>query len=75
MALLKLSENHSALKLERACQKALSFTGQPSLKSIKVILYSEKDNLPQTKNAASQPEMSVSRFARGQEYYRRKEGD
>ena len=75
MALLKLSENHSALKLERACQKALSFTGQPSLKSIKVILNSEKDNLPQAKTAVSQPEMSVSRFARGQEYYRRKESD
>ena len=72
MALLKLSDTHSALKLERACEKALSFTCRPSLKSIQIILNSAQINQPQTGLAPGIQETFVSRFTRGGEYYRRK---
>jgi len=71
IALLKLSETHSSLKLEQACQKALSFTGHPSLKSIQIILKSEKDKISKTETIAV--ETSANRFTRGSEYFRRKE--
>jgi len=73
MALLKLSETHSALRLEQACEKALSFTSRPSLKSIQIILKSGQANQPQTGLAPVLQETSASRFTRGGEYYRRKE--
>ena len=73
MALLKLSDTHSALRLEQACKRALSFTERPSLKSIQIILKSGQDNLPQIEPVPSQPETSNRTFARGKEYYRRKE--
>ena len=73
IALLKLSETYSALKLEQACQKALSFTRHPSLKSIQIILKAEKDNPPKT--TAAPAETNASRFTRGKEYYQRKENN
>jgi hypothetical protein len=75
IALLKLSDTYSALKLESACQRALSFTGYPSLKSIQIILKSEKDNKPKTAPVTGQQETAVNRFSRGKEYYRRKENN
>ena len=78
MALLKLSDNHSALRLEQACKRALSFTERPSLiepkvRSIQIILKSGQDNLPQVEPVPGQHETSSRTFARGKEYYRRKE--
>jgi len=75
IALLKLSETHSVLRLEQACQRALSFTGRPSLKSIQIILKSEKDKIPGIEPLANQQETSLSRFTRGKEYYQRKENN
>jgi hypothetical protein len=71
IALLKLSDTHSTLHLEHACEKALSFTERPSLKSIQIILKSTKDSLPQAESVKSE---TFSRtFARGIEYYNRRE--
>ena len=71
MALLKLADKYSALRLETACKKALSFTPTPSLKVVQSILKSGQDQLP-----VPEPEIVPSKAApysyiRGAEYYRR----
>jgi hypothetical protein len=73
LALLKLSDTHSAPRLEQACKRALSFTERPSLKSIQIILKSGLDSLPQGEPAPGLPETAARAFTRGQAYYRRKE--
>jgi hypothetical protein len=63
MALLKLSDTYSVSRLEQACEKALSFTSLPSLKSIKIILNSGQVKEPR------QIETTGGGFTRGMEYY------
>jgi hypothetical protein len=70
IALLKLSDTHSPLRLEQACARALSFTERPSLRSIQIILKSDRDTPPP---ADPVPETSGCRFTRGRDYFRRKE--
>jgi transposase len=70
LALLKMTDTYSAVRLEQACNRALSFTERPSLKSIQIILKSDRYNIPQV---TSVPESQISVFARGKEYYQRKE--
>ena len=45
MGLLKLADKYSVTRLENACVRALSFTPQPSYKSIKNILVTGQDKL------------------------------
>ena len=73
MALLKLSDAHSALRLEQACKRALSFTERPSLKSIQIILKSGQGNPPPTEPAPQLQELSGRAFTRGKAYYQQKE--
>ena len=73
MALLKLSDTHSALRLEQACTKALSYTERPSLKSIQIILKSGQANILQAGTVTNLPETPSHTFTRGREYYQRKE--
>ena len=73
LALLKLTDSYSALRLEQACKRALSFTERPSLKSIQIILKSGQDNLDQAESSPVLPDTSSLTFARGREYFKRKE--
>jgi hypothetical protein len=73
IALLKLSDTHSASRLEQACKRALSFTERPSLKSIQIILKSSQDTLSQDEPVKNIPETSGNCFTRGREYFKRKE--
>jgi len=73
LALLKLSDTYSSLRLEQACKRALSFTERPSLKSIQIILKSGQDNLHEDEPAPSRPEPPANAFTRGRDYFRRKE--
>lgn len=70
MALLKLADKYSTERLESACQKALSYTPQPSYKSIQTILKTGQDKVSEEK---STPNQSTSQygFVRGSEYYGR----
>jgi len=71
MALLKLSDHYSVVRLEDACRKALTFSPSPSLKSVQAILKSEQDLL-QTEDVDPEPvPQKAHRFTRGAEYYRR----
>ena len=73
IALLKLSDSYSALRLEQACKRALSFTERPSLKSIQIILKSGQDNLPQAEPVPAILETPSRAFTRGRDYFKRKE--
>ena len=73
LALLKLSDTYSAFRLEKACKRALSFTERPSLKNIQIILKSGQDKLSQDTPVYKQEEITSHSFARGVEYYQRKE--
>jgi transposase len=70
MALLKLSDKHTPGRVEAACKRVLSFTPQPSLKSIQSVLRSGQDKLLQDDGSApSLPDASAFGFTRGADYY------
>lgn len=71
MAFLRLADKYSVERLEAACAKALSFTAQPSHKSIQAILRTGQDRL-QTEAATPSPASEFG-ITRGADYYRRKE--
>ena len=66
MALLKLSDNYSADRLEAACDKALFYTPRPSYKAVQTILKSGQDRPPESATAAVP---SKHGFTRGANYY------
>ena len=73
MAMLKLTDKYSALRLEASCGKALSFTSCPSLKNIQAIIVSGQDKLTQDSNRNEDSTMSDTAqygFTRGSGYYR-----
>jgi hypothetical protein len=72
MALLKLSDQYSAQRLETACARALTYTSRPSLKSIQAILKSGQDKLSQNEPVPeTTSEASRYGFTRGAAYYKR----
>lgn len=73
MAMLKLAERYSSQRLESACQKALSYTSSPSLKSIQSILKSGQDKLLAEDAPAKLEEPKAHKFTRGAGYYKRGE--
>ena len=70
MALLKLTDKYPPERVELACRKALTFTAQPSFKSVQSILRSGQDKLCEEPEPASKKASQYS-FTRGAEYYRR----
>ena len=66
MALLKLGEKYSPVRLEAACKRALTYTTSPSFKSIQTILATGQDKLP---NAEPADPSAPFGFTRGPGYY------
>lgn len=68
IALLKLADTYSALRLEAACEKALHYHSYPSFRSIKTILTTGSDK---RKNEVLQKEEDTQHHAliRGTAYY------
>jgi hypothetical protein len=69
IALLKLADAYSAVRLEGACEKALCYHSCPSFRSVRTILKTGsdrrgKDSLPPSENDAQQ-----YAFTRGKNYY------
>ncbi len=62
MGILKLASRYSEKKLEAACEKALSYTSQPSYKGVKNILINMKDESP--KEAKPSNRYGITRGAR-----------
>ena len=73
MALLKLSDQYSAERLESACAKALFYTPRPSFKSIQAILKSGQDALAKEQLTAPSSDSSGFGFTRGADYYGRRD--
>lgn len=71
MALLKLTDKYPPERLETACQKALSFTPQPSYKIIQSILKTGQDKLLSEEPESASKSASKYSFTRSAEYYRR----
>jgi hypothetical protein len=68
MGLLKLAEKYSSEQLEAACEKALSFTGSPSYKSIRNILAAGVYRSIQQEAESTENPYAITR---GAEYYGR----
>ena len=62
MGLLKMASKYSDEKLEAACEKALSYTSQPSYKGVKNILLNMKDEPPKKTDPSNQ--YGITRGAR-----------
>ena len=73
MTLLKLADRYSSHRLESTCQKALSYTSSPSLKSIQSILKSGQGKLLAEDAPARPEEPKTHKFTRGAGYYTRGE--
>lgn len=68
MGLLKLKDQYSTQRLEKACQRALQFSQAPSYKTVKSILKSSHDKLkPDTQQPLT--EANPYAFTRGSRYY------
>jgi len=72
MALLKLADKYSSVRLEKACRRALTYTADPSYKLVKKILESGQDGLSDKSSDNKPPSdksPGKSGFTRGAEYY------
>ena len=67
MGLLKLADKYSPAQLEKACEKALSYTGKPSYKSIKNLLIVMKESSDDTSEGTKQE--APRGITRGARYY------
>lgn len=69
-ALLHLADKYSAARLESACEKALSFSPFPSLRSVKAILASGRDKIAGSDDEHSGSSGVSHGFVRGADYYK-----
>lgn len=72
MALLKLADKYSVARVEAACKKALSYTPNPSFKSVKTILSTGQDKVTQDQPKKTNDISADHGFTRGADYYGRK---
>jgi transposase len=71
MALLKLSDKYAVNRLEVACEKALSYTPQPSYKSVQTILKTGQDKIQNEDTPLDNGNSADFGFTRGADYYGR----
>ena len=69
MGLLKLADKYSVERLENACIRALSFTPQPSFKSVKNILATGQDKLESAKHEKKDISTQYGYVVSGKPYY------
>lgn len=63
VGLMKLAERYNPSRIEKACERILSVTTQPSLRSITTILKNGQDRIPVEK--VSEPPVSTGRHSKG----------
>lgn len=68
LGLMKLADKYSVDRLEKACEKILYYTTQPSLKQVRTILESGQDKIT-VKEKNNRDESEEYGFSRGAEYY------
>jgi hypothetical protein len=67
-SLMKLADRYSMERLEKACEKALTYTPCPSLKNISTILKNGQDKVTITVSAARKG--SSCGITRGERYFK-----
>ena len=72
LALIKLADKYSVVRLEAACKKALFYTSMPSYKSVKTILSTGQDKVAVEPEPATATDIETHGFTRGAKYYGRK---
>ena len=72
VSLMKMADRYGQNRIEKACERLLYFTTQPSLRSIATILKNGQDKLPLEKNSAehTSSEKRSSGITRGASAYR-----
>jgi hypothetical protein len=77
IAILKLADKYSVIRVEDACKKALSYTPRPSFKSIQTILQTGQDkvNHEESTNITTNDNSTKFGFSRGASYYGGKNND
>ena len=70
MALLNLADKYSVIRVEAACEKALSYTPNPSYKSVQTILKTGQDKVPNEEpKINTKTDTESFSFTRGAGYY------
>lgn len=69
LGLMKLADKHSITRVENACERALSYTSRPTLKSIQTILKTGQDKLVSSEDHKPVKSESSHGFTRGAAYY------
>jgi hypothetical protein len=72
LALIKLADKYSVVRLEAACKKALFYTSMPSYKSVKTILSTGQDKVATEPEPTTATDIETHGFTRGAKYYGRK---
>lgn len=69
IALLKLADIYSVVRLEAACKKALAYSAVPSFRGIRTILKTESDTQKAERSAPTDQSPQAFGFTRGAAYY------
>jgi hypothetical protein len=69
MGLLRLADKHTPQRLEKACARALSYSGKPSYKSIKNLLTVMKQETDDVLASDSDTQIKPRGITRGARYY------
>ncbi|MBY0595224.1 IS21 family transposase [Bacillus bingmayongensis] len=72
LGLMKLADKYSIESVEKACERALSYTPRPTLKSIQTILKTGQDRLPSndiSNGESKEQTRNTFGFIRGADYY------
>jgi transposase len=72
IGLLKLADKYSVARLEDACGRALTYTSNPSLKSVQTILKTGSDRRAENKETNAAEGAQDYGYVRGASYYGRK---
>ncbi|WP_298785407.1 IS21 family transposase [uncultured Marinococcus sp.] len=75
LGLIKLADTYSVERVEHACQRVLTYTPRPTLKSVQTVLKTGSDKQPlamSKENESQSPTTNPYGFTRGPEYYGRK---
>jgi transposase len=72
LALIKLADKYSVIRLEAACKKALFYTPNPSYKSVKTILSTGQDKIDEESEPSPSDNVATHGFTRGSNYYGRR---
>ena len=72
LALIKLADKYSVVRLEASCKKALHYTPRPSYKIVKTILSTGQDKVADEPEPVKDDNVENHGFTRGANYYERK---